>query len=169
MIPNPAPVAATQAPDMVLLSSEARFHRGFTNWAYDERVRMRLLPLQIVLQGVQGQVVVPRDRVLGIQLARARWSGWYLFSGIVLLALAPVMFALRSPAFLFQIPMGLMFLLMYRNFLWVEIAFADPMGVPRRLYLADGGMLGWSGLLGGTRRLHDLLLTPPWPVPLRNA
>ncbi|HVS91340.1 MAG TPA: hypothetical protein VHE59_04860 [Mucilaginibacter sp.] len=41
---------------------------------------------------------------------------------------------------------------------WVKIEYQDQQGDLMQAYFADGNNRGWSGIFGGTKKLHRLLL-----------
>jgi hypothetical protein len=43
---------------------------------------------------------------------------------------------------------------------WVGVEY-DEAGSRHIAYFADGGMLGWGGLLGGTKRIYDAVVRLP--------
>jgi hypothetical protein len=52
---------------------------------------------------------------------------------------------------------NLLGLLIARSTKWIFVEFQDESNQFRDAYLADGSLLGWGGLLGGTKRLYRTL------------
>ena len=79
--------------------------------------------------------------------------------GVIIMA-----FILKHPFFIFlsfAYPVGgLGFLRLYSMVLkgkWVLIDSKDADGNINRFYFADGSLLGWAGIFGGTKKIYQLL------------
>ena len=70
--PSLGTLAGESAPTPVWVSSETTFKSAMPGRTHVDKAQLTLLPQLLVVQGLLGQLVLPFDRLLGVQLVRPR-------------------------------------------------------------------------------------------------
>jgi hypothetical protein len=124
----------------------------------DDKGRLEITEAELRFFGKRNNFVLQKASIRGFSFIRQELNrGTYVLVNLFFLAYYQIAdLSLLALVSVVVIGNGLGLLVNY-NTHWVKIDYVDSKQQLSSRYFADGGFLGWSGLLGGTKRLLEEL------------
>jgi len=120
--------------------------------------------LQISDDGLSFQgkkYTVSPKKVVSVALVRQTipWVSYLIVNAVVIAYLVGMYGRRMDPALLIGIMVGANFFGLAVGLLskWIRVSYLDESGQTDEAYFADGSMLGWGGVFGGTRTLYQAI------------
>jgi hypothetical protein len=126
----------------------------------DDKGRLGITATELRFKGKRNNFVIPKENIRELSLVRQEinWGTYLLINLFFLVYYQIVDLSWIALVSVLVFGNGIGLLVSY-NTHWVKMDYLDAKGQEASKYFADGGFLGWSGLLGGTTRLLNELKT----------
>lgn len=125
-------------------------------WGYEDQGTIEFDDGTLTFRGA-GVTKLKLENIHSVELARQTISWPLLFTSIVITFVTTRILLVPWVT----LPVSLFVAVFWFTELsrkWVKFSYETGFGYGRTIWLANGGCLGWEGIFGGTRKLHDILI-----------
>jgi hypothetical protein len=143
----------------VWYSSEQKIRSATKLIVYEDKGTLEIGDTDIRFSSNKKEIIFDSSRIRDVSMARQSIP-WKVYLIIDLIALPLLVCGLGIvPAMLLLLFYNAAGFLVGYSTRWVLVEYLDAEDNQQKAYFAQGSLLGWGGFLGGTKRLHQAILS----------
>lgn len=150
------------APDLIWYASDSHARSSLTFLAYQDKGLLSIDDGELSFQGTKHAFRLANIRDVQFVSQALNWP-WHIVGGtfaFFTLTWRGVPTFVVGAIIAFILGVGASMVIIGK---WVKVDYQTEEGVTEAVWFADGGNLGWSGLLGGNQKLFDVIRATVFP------
>lgn len=142
----------------VWYASEKRINSITKFLVFDDSGTLEISNKTIEFRGPKNTINIDKNNIKNISLVKQKinWVTYVISNIALLIYIKSRGVELNATVLVYFIIFNIFGFLVGMNTKWLEITYTEN-GADKKVYFASAGMLGWSGIFGGTKKIYDSL------------